>query len=67
MLAKNPKYHITLIEAQPHLLNGASCIASRLHLGGEYPLDTDTASVFTVTVVMLDALQPDPGVLIDTV
>jgi hypothetical protein len=37
MLAKNPKFHVTLIEKKPELLNGASVIASRLHLGGEYP------------------------------
>jgi glycine/D-amino acid oxidase-like deaminating enzyme len=41
MLAKNPRYHVTLIEAQDTILNGASLIASRLHLGGEYPLHLD--------------------------
>lgn len=42
MLARRQNYHVRLIEAQPELLNGASIMASRLHLGGEYPLDPQT-------------------------
>lgn len=54
-----PKYHVTLIEAQDHLLNGASLIASRLHLGGEYPLDPQTAADCVKGAVIFKLLMPD--------
>ncbi len=55
---ETPKYHITLIEAQNSLLNGASLIASRLHLGGEYPLDTQTAQDCLEGALMFKLLMP---------
>lgn len=58
MLAKNPKYHVTLIEQQDTLLNGASAIASRLHLGGEYPLDQQTAHDCLMGAVIWKLLMP---------
>ena len=59
MLAKDPKYHVTLIEAQDTLLNGASAIASRLHLGGEYPLDPKTASDCLTGATIWKLLMPE--------
>ncbi len=53
-----PKYDITLIEAQDKLLNGASLIASRLHLGGEYPLSFDTAKDCLIGATMWKLLMP---------
>ncbi|HXF90609.1 MAG TPA: FAD-dependent oxidoreductase, partial [Candidatus Nitrosotenuis sp.] len=38
-----PLFKVTLLEQNSTLLNGASMVAGRLHLGGEYPLDTLTA------------------------
>lgn len=38
----SPKYHVTLLEKGPRLFDKTSLIASRLHLGGEYPLDLKT-------------------------
>jgi glycine/D-amino acid oxidase-like deaminating enzyme len=61
MLAKNPRYHVTLIEAQDTLLNGASAIASRLHLGGEYPLDPQTAQDCLMGAVIWKLLMPNHG------
>lgn len=58
MLAKDPRFHVTLIEAQDTLLNGASLIASRLHLGGEYPLDPQTALDCLQGAVMWRLLMP---------
>jgi len=57
--AGNPRYHITLIEAQNTLLNGASAIASRLHLGGEYPRDSQTANDCLTGAVIWKLLMPD--------
>lgn len=59
MLAKNPRYHVQLIEAQDKLLNGASVIASRLHLGGEYPLDPETAQDCLKSAVAWKLLMPN--------
>jgi hypothetical protein len=59
MLAKNPRYHVTLIEGQDMLLNGASAIASRLHLGGEYPLDEKTARDCLTGALLWKLLMPD--------
>lgn len=59
MLAKDSKYHVTLIEQQPALLNGASSIASRLHLGGEYPLDDKTARDCLMGAVIWKLLMPN--------
>lgn len=36
-------YKVVLVESQDELLNGSSLLASRLHLGGEYPLSLPTA------------------------
>ncbi len=38
-----PDASIVLIEKERHLLTGASLTPGRLHLGGEYPLDPETA------------------------
>lgn len=59
MLAKNFGYHVTLIEAGDTLLHGASAIASRLHLGGEYPLDETTALHCLRGAVMWKLLMPN--------
>eukprot|EP01137_Pigoraptor_chileana_P026662 Opistho-2@8317 len=32
-------YHVTLVESRSLLMDGASKVPARLHLGGEYPLD----------------------------
>jgi len=53
-----PKYHITLLEKQDKLLNGASLIASRLHLGGEYPLDPQTGFDCLKGAVIWKLLMP---------
>jgi len=55
----SPKYHVTLIEEQDTLLNGASMIASRLHLGGEYPLDPQTAKDCLEGAIIFKLLMPD--------
>jgi len=55
-------YHVTLIEKQDMLLNGASAIASRLHLGGEYPLDVPemtTAKNCLSSAISWKLLMPD--------
>lgn len=54
----NQKYHVTLIEKSPTLLGGASTIASRLHLGGEYPLSEDTASHCLIGATIWKLLMP---------
>lgn len=59
MLAKNPQYHVTLIEAQDTLLNGASTIAARLHLGGEYPLHPKTSRDCLNGASIWKMLMPD--------
>jgi len=59
MLAKNPRYHVTLIEKQPTVLNGASLIASRLHQGREYPLDPATQRDCLENAVVWKLLMPD--------
>lgn len=61
MLAKDPTYHVTLIEAQDGLLKGASSIAARLHLGGEYPLDPSTANDCLMGAVIWKLLMPNHG------
>jgi len=38
-----PLYKVTLLEKKEQLFNGASKSPGRLHLGGEYPLDEETA------------------------
>ncbi|WP_198027207.1 FAD-dependent oxidoreductase [Candidatus Paracaedibacter symbiosus] len=38
-----PLFKVTLLEKEAHLMSGASMIAGRLHLGGEYPLNKATA------------------------
>ena len=38
-----PLFKVILLEKGPHLMGGASMIAGRLHLGGEYPLNRTTA------------------------
>lgn len=52
------RYHVTLIEAQDSILNGASMIASRLHLGGEYPLDRQTAQDCLDGAIIFKLLMP---------
>lgn len=59
MLAKNPQYHVTLVEAQDTLLNGASTIAARLHLGGEYPLHPKTSRDCLNGAAVWKLLMPD--------
>jgi len=54
----SPKYNITIIEAQSTVLNGASVVASRLHLGGEYPLDEVTANDCLKGAVIWKLLMP---------
>lgn len=39
IVAAKQGYNVTLFEREDQVLKGASMIASRLHLGGEYPLD----------------------------
>ena len=39
----NPLFDIDLIEANPNLMDGASKLICRLHLGNEYPTDFETA------------------------
>jgi len=58
MLAKDPHYHVTLIEAQPTVLNGACVSAGRLHLGGEYPLDSKTAHDCLLGAIIWKLLMP---------
>ena len=58
MLAKKG-YHVTLIEGQPVLLNGASAIAARLHLGGEYPLSDVTPLDCLTSAILWKWLMPD--------
>jgi len=58
-LAKNPDYHVTLLEAQDQILNGTSLLFSRVHLGGEYPLDLDTAKACLYGGVTMKWLLPD--------
>ena len=37
-------YHITIYESRAKILDGASKLLARLHMGGEYPLDGKTAT-----------------------
>jgi hypothetical protein len=57
MLAKEGKYHVTIIE-KDKLFNGTPLLASRLHLGGEYPLDSQTASDCLRGGIMWKMLMP---------
>lgn len=42
LFALRAGYKVTLLEEKDKLLDGATLYASRLHLGGEYPLDAKT-------------------------
>jgi len=60
-----PKYHVTLLEKEPMLFNKTSKIASRLHLGGEYPLDLPTGldclkGGLILRMVMPPSIYSDP-------
>jgi hypothetical protein len=59
MFCKDPRYHVTLIEAQDSLLNGASTIAAHLHLGGEYPTHQTTANDCLNGAIIWKLLMPD--------
>ena len=59
MLAKNPKFHITIIEEKESLLSGASLAAAQLHLGNEYPLNEKTALDCLNSAVIWKLLMPD--------
>lgn len=57
MLAKQG-YNVKLIEAQDSILNGASRIAARLHLGGEYPKDEHTRMDCLESAIIWKLLMP---------
>lgn len=54
-----PKYLITILESQKHLLSGASLAAAQEHLGGEYPLSLATALDCLKAAVIKRLLMPE--------
>ncbi|WP_010302104.1 FAD-dependent oxidoreductase [Candidatus Odyssella thessalonicensis] len=49
---REPLFDIHIFEKQAHLLNGASKVVSRLHLGGEYPKDGLTAQQCLLSAIL---------------
>lgn len=60
-----PQYKVTLLEAKPDLLMGASSMAARLHLGGEYPNDPQTGKDCLTGAALWKIVMPQHGILTD--
>lgn len=59
LLAKRAGYDVMHLGKQDLRLNGASVIAARLHLGGEYPLDRKTALDCLKGAIVWKLVMPD--------
>lgn len=57
--SNEPLYDITLLEEKENILDGASKIIDRLHLGGEYPLDEKTALECLKGAILFKQMMPD--------
>ena len=54
-----PLYDIVLLEEKQNILDGASITIDRLHLGGEYPLDQETAFDCLKGALIFKQMLPD--------
>ncbi|WP_010301986.1 hypothetical protein [Candidatus Odyssella thessalonicensis] len=52
----NPLFDVHIFEKEPQLLDGASKLISRLHLGGEYPKDEKTARQCLLSAILIRQL-----------
>lgn len=58
-----PALRVHLFERDYHLLNGASLIPARLHLGGEYPKDMITAKQCLFSAIIFRQMFPTESIL----
>ena len=60
-----PALSVHLFEQDLNLMNGASLIPARLHLGGEYPKDPPTAFQCLISALIFRQMFPTESILTD--